>query len=263
MADPVIVAPTAQHSASVIWMHGLGDQGAGWASHAPELKMPWVKWIFPNAPNRAVTINMGAQMPAWADIKGLSPEAPEDEEGTMQTRDMVHKLIASEVASGIPASRIVVGGFSQGGAMAGFACLTHEAPLGGCFVLSGFLAMKAKVGTMLTAGGKRTPFFQAHGTQDPVVPFFFAQVSAQLVQSMVASMEFKQYPIQHTSSVEELTDLRAFLISKIPQAQAAPLPSNPEELSAKELKKALQERGVDTSDCLEKADLVNKVKSLL
>eukprot|EP00961_Rhodomonas_salina_P279727 3778715-Rhodomonas_salina.2 len=97
-------------------MHGLGDQGAGWASHAPELKMPWVKWIFPNAPNRAgisnfslrarsvqcpvltqravapVTINMGAQMPAWADIKGLSPEAPEDEEGTMQTRDMVQPL---------------------------------------------------------------------------------------------------------------------------------------------------------------------------
>jgi lysophospholipase-2 len=102
--------------------------------------MPWVKWIFPNAPNRAVTINMGAQMPAWADIKGLSPEAPEDEEGTMQTRDMVHKLIANEIAQGIPASRIAVGGFSQGGAMAGFICLTHNDPLAGCFVLSGFLA---------------------------------------------------------------------------------------------------------------------------
>ena len=140
MAAPIVVSPTSRHTATVIWLHGLGDNGSGWSDVARQLNLPWVKFLLPNAPSRPVTINMGASMPAWADIKGLTPDAPEDEEGTMKTQKYIHDLIAEEVKNGIPADRIMVGGFSQGAAMACFAALTHKVRLGGCFVLSGYLA---------------------------------------------------------------------------------------------------------------------------
>mmetsp|Transcript_7011 Transcript_7011/g.11033 ORF Transcript_7011/g.11033 Transcript_7011/m.11033 type:complete len:226 (+) Transcript_7011:38-715(+) len=225
--------------------------------------MPWVKFIFPSAPNRAVTINMGAQMPAWADIKGLSPEAPEDEEGSLQTKDYVHQLVAKEIEAGIPANRILIGGFSQGGAMAGLAALTHPSTLGGCFVLSGYVALKNKLPSMLSAGAKQTPFFQAHGTNDMVVPFLFGQVSSQLIAQFGVKMEFKQYSCGHEAHPQELQDLRTFLVQRIPQKEATPIPTNVGELSVKELKEILKVRNIDSSDCFEKEDLVRKVKSLL
>jgi predicted esterase len=115
--NPIVVPARAQHSATVIVLHGLGDSGAGWSSMAGQLDMPWVKFIFPSAAPRPVTINGGAMCPAWADIKGLSPDSPEDVDGILETQKFVHSLVASEVSSGIPASRIVIGGFSQGAAM--------------------------------------------------------------------------------------------------------------------------------------------------
>ncbi len=115
--NPIVVPARATHSATVIMLHGLGDSGDGWSSVAGQLNMPWVKYIFPSAPARPVTINGGAMCPAWADIKGLSPDSPEDVEGSLQTQALVHSLISKEVSAGIPASRVVLGGFSQGAAM--------------------------------------------------------------------------------------------------------------------------------------------------
>ncbi len=115
--NPIVIPARSKHSATVIVLHGLGDSGAGWSSVAGQLDMPWVKFIFPSAAPRPVTINGGAMCPAWADIKGLSPDSPEDVEGSLATRTLIHSLITSEVSSGVPASRIVIGGFSQGAAM--------------------------------------------------------------------------------------------------------------------------------------------------
>ena len=115
--NPIVVPARTTHSATVIMLHGLGDSGAGWESLARQMDMPWVKFIFPTAPTRPVTINGGASMAAWSDIKGLSPDAEEDEAGILQSLDRVHSLIAAEISGGIPASRIVVGGFSQGAAL--------------------------------------------------------------------------------------------------------------------------------------------------
>ena len=100
-SPPVVVAAKGTQSATVIWLHGLGDSGNGWAPIAHELNMPHVKWVFPNAGARPVTINGGMSMPAWADIIGLSLEAQEDEEGTMATRNLIHNLIAEEVKAGV------------------------------------------------------------------------------------------------------------------------------------------------------------------
>ncbi|EKX44434.1 hypothetical protein GUITHDRAFT_87404, partial [Guillardia theta CCMP2712] len=216
MAAPIVVSPTSRHTATVIWLHGLGDNGSGWSDVARQLNLPWIKFLLPNAPSRPVTINMGASMPAWADIKGLSPDAPEDEEGTMKTRQYIHDLIAEEVKNGIPADRIMVGGFSQGAAMACFAALTHEVRLGGCFVLSGYLAMRNKVPRLVTKEGVSTPFFQAHGVQDPVVPFMFGQLSSNVIQSLGVNMKFKQYNMDHSSCDQELKDLRDFIAASVP-----------------------------------------------
>jgi predicted esterase len=201
-APPVVIAPKSAHSATVVWLHGLGDSGNGWAPIAHEIALPHVKWVFPNAPARPVTINGGTAMPAWADIIALSLEAPEDEEGTMATRSMIHGIIADEVKAGVPANRIVIGGFSQGAAMACVAALSHEQPLAGCFVLSGYLTLRNKIPNMLTDGGRATPFFQAHGTQDMVVPFMFGQISSQLISSFGVKSSFKDYAMGHTSCAQ-------------------------------------------------------------
>lgn len=261
-SPPVVVAAKGTQSATVIWLHGLGDSGNGWAPIAHELNMPHVKWVFPNAGARPVTINGGMSMPAWADIIGLSLEAQEDEEGTMATRNLIHNLIAEEVKAGVASNRIVIGGFSQGAAMACVAALTHEQPLAGCFLLSGFLTLRNKVPSLLTAGGKATPFFQAHGTQDAVVPFMFGQVSSQLISSFGVKVDFKNYPMGHASCAQELADLKEFLGRALPAAAPAAIPADLDALSAKDLKTILKERGVDFSDCYEKSDLVDKVKSL-
>jgi lysophospholipase II len=114
---PIVVPALGAHSATVIMLHGLGDSGQGWQSLAPRMNLPHAKFIFPSAPSRPVTINRGASMPAWFDARGVTSVAAEDEEGILQTRDFVHSMVAAEVNAGIPSSRILIGGFSQGAAM--------------------------------------------------------------------------------------------------------------------------------------------------
>ena len=143
-------------------LHGIGDSGKGWASIADDVDLPQAKWIFPNAKVRPLTAKFGKPTPAWADMSLLSIEGPDDEQGTMETKDMIHRLIAEEVRRGIPAHRIFIGGFSQGGAMACVAALTHKQRLAGCFVLSGYITMHKTLPFLLTDEGRRTPFFQVH-----------------------------------------------------------------------------------------------------
>ena len=114
---PIVVPALGAHSATVIMLHGLGDSGQGWQSLAQRMNLPHAKFIFPSAPSRPVTINRGASMPAWFDARGVTSGAAEDEEGILQTRDFVHSMVAAEVNAGIPSSRILIGGFSQGAPM--------------------------------------------------------------------------------------------------------------------------------------------------
>jgi predicted esterase len=159
---PVVVEARHVHRITVIMLHGIGDSGKGLVSIADAIDLAHAKWIFPNAPVLPLTAKLGKPTPAWSDVSFFSLEGPDDEQGTMETKDMIHRLIAEEVRRGIPPHQIFIGGFSQGGAMACVAALTHKQPLAGCFVLSGYITMNRTLPFLLTEGGRMTPFFQAH-----------------------------------------------------------------------------------------------------
>ena len=159
---PVVVEARHVHRITVIMLHGIGDSGKGLVSIANALDLPHAKWIFPNAKVRPLTAKLGKMSSAWSDLSFFSLEGPDDEQGTMETKDMIHRLIAEEVGRGIPPHHIFIGGFSQGGAMACVATLTHKQPLAGCFVLSGYITMHRTLPFLVTDGGRMTPFFQAH-----------------------------------------------------------------------------------------------------
>jgi len=133
-------------------------------------------------------------------------------------------------------------------------------------MLSGYLGLREKLPTMLTEGGRKTPIFQAHGTQDGMIPFAFGQLTSQVLRMMGAGVEFKQYAMGHESSPQELQDLRAWLAGRLAAQAQAPLPAIPDDLEAlsvRALKDLLASRHVDMSDCVEKADLLRKARALL
>ncbi|KAK1907377.1 hypothetical protein P3342_005703 [Pyrenophora teres f. teres] len=174
---PLVVPALKRHTATVIVAHGLGDSGAGWIFLAENWrrrsKFEEVKFIFPNAPNIPITLNMGMSMPGWYDIKSLSTldSRAEDEKGIIESQKYFHSLIDEEVAKGIPANRIVIGGFSQGGAMSILSGVTYKNQLGGIFGLSCYLLLQKKIKDLIPTDNpnQQTPIFMGHGDADQVV----------------------------------------------------------------------------------------------
>ncbi|XP_063615538.1 acyl-protein thioesterase 1-like [Penaeus indicus] len=142
MAAPVVVNATAKHTATVIFLHGLGDTGHGWASAMAAIGSPHIKFICPTAPVMPVTLNNGFRMPSWFDLKSLDVDGPEDSDGIKKARDGIHQLIEEEVKAGIPHERIMLGGFSQGGALALYSTFTHSRTLAGVIGLSCWLPLR-------------------------------------------------------------------------------------------------------------------------
>jgi phospholipase/carboxylesterase len=199
---------------TVLWLHGLGADGHDFAPLVPELVLPeWpgIRFVFPHAPVRAVTINGGARMRAWYDISHLSLEQRADEVGMRESMREVDALIARERDRGVPPQRVILAGFSQGGAVALAAGLRREAALGGIVSLSSYLPMVEQTRTEITEAGRRTPVFQAHGTQDPVVPLAFGQRSRAALEALGVPVEWHQYPMAHSVHPDEVGDLRAWL----------------------------------------------------
>ncbi|XP_046858392.1 acyl-protein thioesterase 1-like [Xenia sp. Carnegie-2017] len=216
MAGNFIVKPSAQHTATVIFLHGLGDTGEGWSVGFENIKEPHIKYIFPNAPVAPVTLNGGLKMPSWFDLYSLSPNGKEDEAGIKKAASELKDLIKEEEKK-VPANRIVVGGFSQGGALALYTSLTCGKHIGGILALSTWLPMNksfpqsAKLNSI-------TPIFQCHGQADPVVPFQFGKMSADLIQSLPnTNFEFNSYPgLGHSSSLQEMKDIKVWLKKVLP-----------------------------------------------
>ncbi|XP_026730732.1 acyl-protein thioesterase 1 [Trichoplusia ni] len=214
--NPVIIAATAKQTASLIFLHGLGDTGHGWASTIAAIRGPHVKVICPTASAMPVTLNAGFRMPSWFDLKTLDATAPEDEEGIVRATDLVHRLIADEVKAGIPSSRILLGGFSQGGALALHAGLTYPEPLAGVMSLSCWLPRHAHFPDNVKAP-LELPIFQAHGDCDPVVPFKWGQMTASFLKTFMKNVEFSTYQgLSHSSSEAELKDMRGFIDRMLP-----------------------------------------------
>ena len=202
--------------ASVIVLHGLGADGNDFVPMARELELAAVgpvRFVFPHAPTRPVTINGGYVMRAWYDILGLdSHQQREDEAGLRESHALVEALIAGETARGIPAGRIVLAGFSQGCAMTLMTGLRHDERLAGLAGLSGYLPLAAKAEAERHAANRDTPVFLAHGTGDPVIPIARGRQSRDALVSLGHAVEWHEYPMPHSVCAAEIADLNRWLL---------------------------------------------------
>lgn len=195
---------------SVLWLHGLGADGGDFVPILPELVRrgwPSIRFVFPHAPVRAVTINNGMRMRAWYDIRDFDLANRADEQGVAESIAQVAALIEREVARGVPASRIFLAGFSQGGAITLAAGLRRSEPLAGLVGLSTYLPAAHTAAAALVEAAKAQPLFMAHGTQDPVVPFAAGERSAEWMRAHGFEVEFHRYPMPHSVCIEEIRDL--------------------------------------------------------
>ncbi|KAI0065955.1 Phospholipase/carboxylesterase [Artomyces pyxidatus] len=230
----VIVPPTTEHTATVIFIHGLGDTGHGWKPVAnmfqadPELSH--VKWVLPHAPTLSITANMGMEMPGWFDILSFGFDAEEDEQGMLRSVSSINKLVTDEVDSGIASDRIVVGGFSQGGVMSLLLGLTSERKLAGIACLSGWIALRHKLRAMASPQATTLPIFWGHGVEDPLVKYRLGVESATFLKEQLSIKEttfdspdlqglaFNSYNgVGHSTNQKELDDLKRWLEKVLPK----------------------------------------------
>lgn len=197
---------------SVIWLHGLGADGQDFVPIADELELPVaVRYIFPHAPQRPVTINGGYVMRAWYDIAAQDIGARQDEAGIRASQADIEALIAQEVARGIAPQNIFLAGFSQGGAIALHTALRQEKPLGGVLALSTYLPLATTVDDEACADALRTPVFMAHGRSDTVVPFTLGKSSKEALEKLGCDVEWHEYAMPHSVYPEELQDIQRWL----------------------------------------------------
>lgn len=201
-------------TASIVWMHGLGADGNDFVPLVRELDytgLPAIRFVFPHANTMPVTINGGYIMRAWYDITGADLTRREDEAGLRASQRDIEALIAREKARGIPASRIVLAGFSQGCAMTLQTGLRHPEKLAGMLCLSGYLPLALNVQAERTRESLDTPVFMAHGRQDPVVPFIRAEQSRDALRQLGYQVEWHEYMMQHSLCLDEVRDINAWL----------------------------------------------------
>ena len=202
---------------SVLWLHGLGADGHDFAPLVPELVRPgWpaLRFVFPHAPVRAVTINNGVRMRAWYDIVGMDFPTRADSAGIEESLAQVDALIAREQARGIAPERLLLAGFSQGGAITLAAGLRRQVPLAGLIALSTYLPGASQAARHRVAAATAQPVFMAHGTFDPVVPVFAGQASAQALQADGMRIEWHAYPMAHQVCAEEIRDLGDWMAAR-------------------------------------------------
>jgi len=203
----------ASPTASVIWLHGLGADGHDFASIVPDLNIPGLslRFVFPHAPVRAVTINMGMRMRAWFDVRALDLVTDPDIRGIRAGEIQVRALIRRENQRGISAERIVLAGFSQGGALALYTGLRYEARLAGILALSAFLPLTRRLQAEASAINRDTPIFLGHGSLDPLVDPSLGERTRDALAGCGYAVEWRTYPIPHAVSAEEIADVRAWL----------------------------------------------------
>lgn len=199
---------------AVVWLHGLGVDGNDFVPIVPELVRPgWpaIRFVFPHSPVRAVTVNNGVRMRAWYDIVSMDFGNRADAAGVAESVAQVNALIEREVARGIPLQRIVLAGFSQGGAITLATGLARTKPLAGLVALSTYLPDPAATPEQLAEGANTQPVFMAHGRTDPVIPVQIADHSLQVLQQLGFTVESRRYPMAHQVCAEEIRDLGDWL----------------------------------------------------
>ena len=217
----VLTPPNAEYSNVVIWMHGLGDTADGWAEDMPHLNIPNTKFILPTASTIPISINGGSKMTGWFDIEDLDESAPEDRAGFAASMRRINTIIDHEInVKNISPSKIIIAGFSQGGALAAHTSLRRSAPLGGCIILSAWLPFRndytdSSLDTSFTVPPTFAtfPILQFHGTMDNVVPFKWGEHSSQLIKQLVPVAEFVTIRgMAHSSTAEEMNTIKKFIM---------------------------------------------------
>lgn len=208
--SPFKIETAPDPTVSVIWMHGLGADGRDFIPVIKELDLqscPPIRFIFPNAPRIPVTINGGYVMPAWYDIRDEDIPKREDETGLRASQKLIDELIDNELIQNPGKQKIILAGFSQGCAMALQAGLRQSTKLAGLLCLSGYLPLYQTVAVERHVANQDVPIFMAHGTVDPVVPFLRAQESRELLITLGYQVEWHEYLMEHTMSLEEIKDI--------------------------------------------------------
>eukprot|EP00008_Paramoeba_atlantica_P004222 CAMPEP_0201480116 /NCGR_PEP_ID=MMETSP0151_2-20130828/4670_1 /ASSEMBLY_ACC=CAM_ASM_000257 /TAXON_ID=200890 /ORGANISM="Paramoeba atlantica, Strain 621/1 / CCAP 1560/9" /LENGTH=238 /DNA_ID=CAMNT_0047861875 /DNA_START=179 /DNA_END=895 /DNA_ORIENTATION=- len=216
------VNPSSSHTATVIFFHGLGDTGAGWLDAIEMFSRTelgkYVKFVLPTAPTVPVTLNFGMRMPAWFDIFSLEKDGKVDEAGILKAKKIVEAFIEEEIAAGIDPSRIVIGGFSQGGAISLFGALgNHKGRLAGVIGLSCFLPMRDQLLSLVDSEHKKTPVLMGHGSADPLVSFDYGLLSSEFLKKNGFEVDFRTYKgMAHSACPQEIDDVTQFLKKRLP-----------------------------------------------
>lgn len=212
--DCIELEPDSPAKASIIWLHGLGADGNDFVPIASELRLPdslALRFVFPHAPQRPVTLNGGMRMRAWYDILGLDRNAREDAQGIRESQAQIEVLIRRENARGIPSERIVLAGFSQGGAITLQAGLRYPDKLAGLMVLSSYLTQRDSLATEASPANRSIPIFMAHGEFDYMLPLQLGSSSRDLLQQHGYAVDWHAYPMEHQVCLEEIRDISAWL----------------------------------------------------
>ncbi|MEQ8270591.1 alpha/beta hydrolase-fold protein [Algiphilus sp.] len=210
----VTLEPASPARATVIWLHGLGADGNDFVPIVPELKLPdelAVRFVFPHAEVRPVTLNGGMAMRAWYDIISLDRNGPQDEKGIRASAARIDSLIAEQVEAGIASDKILVAGFSQGGAIALHAGLRHAQRLAGVLGLSTYLPLEQHLAEEASAANREVPILLCHGSQDPMVPIQLGQHSCEALRQQGYAPQWQDYPMQHQVCLEEIQDISAWM----------------------------------------------------
>ena len=215
MSQDLVEVQTGPNPAgTVIWMHGLGADGHDFEPIVPELVRPGeraLRFVFPHAPVRPVTFNGGYHMRAWYDIVSIERGAQQDEPGIRGSHEAIETLIRRENERGIPSNKIVLAGFSQGGAMALYSGTRYSEKLAGIMGLSCYMLLETKFSTERVAANHSTSIFLGHGTQDPIVSPLLGDATRKMLEAEGYAVEWHSYPMPHSVCPQEVTDIAAWL----------------------------------------------------
>ena len=220
LLEAIEIETAASPTCSIIWMHGLGADGHDFVDIVPQLGLParpGIRFVFPHAPMRPVTINAGYVMRAWYDIRDDGGTRREDPAGVRASQKSIEALLEREKARGVPARSIVLAGFSQGGAMALHTALRYGERLAGIMALSCSLPLADTLGAEASPANRDVPIFMAHGTHDPMIPMARAMRAREILSGLGYRLEWHEYSMPHSVCLEEVRDISAWLGSVLPQ----------------------------------------------
>jgi phospholipase/carboxylesterase len=216
--QPIEICLSQNPSASVIWLHGLGADGHDFVPVVEMLNLADVRFILPHAPYQKITLNHGYEMRAWYDLYGLNTHDKQDAAGIAASQSFISQLIARENQRGIASHRIVLAGFSQGGAIALYTAVRHEQALAGVLALSTYLPLKANLAAEKQQANQHIPIFMAHGVNDDVITLNTARDSRDALMAQDYAVDWHEYAMPHSVCNAEIQDISAFLVHVLSKA---------------------------------------------